>query len=322
MNKKILIFIFALSLAMGACTPSPSDADIEAISTAAAQTVEARFTQEAEEPATLEPAMPTAEEVIPTLIPATETEAPVASDGIAPEGCLAASLVNETVPDRTVFATNEYFTKNWYLQNNGECTWNQEHKLIYWDGDLLGGYTEYAFPDIALPGEIIDLPIQLQAPATAGNYTGYWKMKSRSGYIYGVGEYNAPISVNIDVRESGDIEYGITSVEYYMTRDPENGCPANVSRMIYADVSVSGPMEIRYQFYQRENDGGIVTQTKKWLRFAEAGTQTIKNEWKLNKCVNAQPRFVSLVILDPDTDEPIYQYPEFVFVNDCPDLCE
>jgi hypothetical protein len=81
-------------------------------------------------------------------------------------------------------------------------------------------------------------------------------------------------------------------------------------------------MEIRYQFYQRESDGEIVKQTKKWLRFTEAGTQTIRNEWILNKCTTQNPRYVSLVILDPETDEPIYQYPEFVFVNDCPDLCE
>jgi len=126
----------------------------------------------------------------------------------------------------------------------------------------------------------------------------------------------------LNIREEGDIEYGITSVEYYMVRDPETGCPANVSRTIYAIVSVSGPMEIRYQFYQRESDGGIVKQTKKWLRFEEAGTQTIKNEWVLNKCTTQNPRYVSLVILDPDNDMPVYQYPEFMFINDCPDQCD
>ena len=320
MNKKIFIAIFILSLVLSACGGSPSDADVAMISTAAAQTVEARFTEEAEDMPTPKPTEAAPEEIIPTLAPPTQTETPVS--GIAPEGCLVASLTNESIPDGTVLATGEYFTKHWYIQNNGDCTWNQEYKLLYWDGDLLGGYTEYNFPDIAQPGETIEIPIQLRAPGSAGIYTGYWKMQSRSGYIFGVGEYNVPISVNIDVRDAGDIEYGIISVEYYMTRDPENGCPANVSRTIYAVVSVSGPMEIRYQFYQRESDGEIVKQTKKWLRFEEAGTQTIKNEWILNKCTNANPRYVSLVILDPDDDTLVYQYPEFVFVNDCSDQCD
>ncbi len=319
MNKKIFIFIFTLSLIMSACG-SPSEADIAAISTQAAQTVEARFAEEAEVAPTPKPTESAPTEIVPSLAPPTQSlETPVSS--IAPEGCLVASLVNETIPDRTILGTSEYFTKNWYIQNNGECTWNQEYKLLYWDGDLLGGYTEYAFPGIALPGETIDIPIQLRAPDSVGSYTGYWKMQSRSGYIFGVGEYNAPISVNIDVRDASDIEYGIISVEYYMTRYPESGCPANVSRTIYAIVSVSGPMEIRYQFYQRESNGEIVKQTKEWLRFTEAGIDTIRNEWVLNKCTNANPRFVSLVILDPETDQPIHQYPEFEFVNDCPDQC-
>jgi len=189
MNKKIFIAIFILSLVLSACGGSPSDADVAMISTS-----------------TPIPTDSAPEESIPTLAPPTQTETPLVS-GIAPEGCLVANLTNESIPDGTILATGEYFTKHWYIQNNGECTWNQEYKLLYWDGDLLGGYTEYNFPDIAQPGEIIELPIQLRAPDIAGNYTGYWKMQSRSGYLFGVGELNVPISVNIDVREEGDIEY-------------------------------------------------------------------------------------------------------------------
>jgi len=291
------------------------------VSTAAAQTVEARFTEMAENTVVPEASATKVEAESPpesTLAPI-PTDTPISS--IAPEGCLVANLVNETIPDGTVLQTSEYFTKRWYIQNNGECTWNQEYQLIYWSGDLLGGYTAYNFPDIAQPGEIIEAAIQLRAPDSVGNYTGYWKMQSRSGYIFGVGENNVPISVNIDVRNADGIEYGITSVEYYMTRDPENGCPANVSRTIYAVVTVNGPMEIRYRFYQRESDGEIVKQTTQWLRFTEAGTKTISNVWILNKCTTQNPRYVSLVILDPANDTPVYQYPEFVFVNDCPDQC-
>jgi hypothetical protein len=144
-------------------------------------------------------------------------------------------------------------------------------------------------------------------------------MKSRSGYIFGVGDNDVPISVNIDVRDADNIDYKITSVEYYMVRDPESGCPANVHRTIYAKVTVNGPMDIRYRFYQRESDGEIVKQAKDWIHFTEAGTKTVSNVWTLNKYTTQNPRYVSLVILDPNSDEPIYQYPEFMFINDCPD---
>ena len=325
MNKKILIAILALSLILSACGNSPSDAELAKVATSAAQTVEARFTNEAENANTPVPEASATISVEETLSPLENTPAPIPTNTdtylIAPEGCLVANLVSETIPDGTILASGTYFTKRWVLQNNGECTWNQEYQLLYWSGDLMDGYTAYNFSDVALPGDRIEIPIELRAPDSPGNYTGFWKMQSRSGYIFGVGEYDAPISVNIDVRNADDIEYSILSVDYYMTRDPENGCPANVERTIYAVVTVNGPMEIRYQFYQRESDGGIVKQKKQWLRFTEAGTQVVSNAWKLNKCVNAMPRYVSLVILDPKTDQPIYQYPEFVFVNDCPDMC-
>ena len=320
MNKKILPILFALSLIISACG-SASEEELAIASTAAAQTVEARFTEMAEENNTPIPEPSATESVGATeaVAPVPPTETPVVGD--LPEGALVASLYSETVPDGTVLETGEYFMKSWTLLNTGTYTWSKEYKLIYWDGDLLDGYTEYAFFDVTAPGETITFPIQLRAPDEANHYTGYWKMKSPSGYIFGVGDYNAPISVNIDVRNADDIDYTITSVEYYMTRDPEEGCPSNVSRTIYALVTASGPMEIRYRFYQRESDGDIVPQQKKWLSFTEAGTQTIKNVWVLNRCTNARPRFVSLVILDPKTDTLVYQYPEFEFINDCPDLC-
>ncbi len=321
MHKKTLIFFLAIGLIMGACTPSSSDAEIEMASTSAAQTVEARFTEIAKnntpapQPSATKSVTPVETLAVPIASPTI-----VADLGNLPDEALVANLYSETIPDGTVLKTGEYFTKSWSLQNNGTYTWSKEYKLIYWDGDLLGGATEYNFFDVIAPGEVLTMPIQLLAPDIAGSYTGYWKIKTPSGYIFGVGEYDAPISVNIDVRNEDDIEYGITSVEYSMTRDPEFACPANVEWTIYATVSVSGPMKIRYQFYQRESDGQIVKQRKQWLTFTEAGTKTVENIWQLNHCVNAQPRYVSLVILS-DTDAPLHQYPEFMFINDCPDLC-
>ncbi|MBT3320862.1 MAG: hypothetical protein HN392_01115 [Anaerolineae bacterium] len=327
MNKKILILLFSLSLIISACGSSTSDAEIEMASTAAVQTVEARFTELAQKntPTSLPPEPTAIENIIATeaLTPTLTAVPTVSSDiGTLPENALVANLAYETVPDGTVLGTGEYFSKSWTLQNNGTYTWHTGYKLIYFNGDRLEGSFEYPFFEDVEPGEAITLSIELLAPEVAGNYTGYWKIKSPSGHIFGVGEYNTPISVNIDVRNAGDIDYAITSVDYYMERSPATSCPSNVQWIIHAEVSVSGPMDIRYRFYQRESDGETVKQSKEWLRFDTAGTKTISNTWQLNHCVNASPRFFSLVILSAESDAPIYQYPEYQFINNCPDVCE
>ena len=329
MKKNILFTFLACLLILGACNTSPSNDEISMASTAAVQTVEARFTQDAEnaiqpESIKTEKSAEIATASVISTIPAIATTVDVATPDVCvvPEGALVANLVYENMPDGTVLETGEYFTKSWTLQNNGTYTWHKGYKLIFWDGNRLGGSFEYPFFDDVAPGETMAMPIQLLAPDSAGTYSGSWKIKTPSGCIFGVGQYNAPIYVSIDVREKDDIEYGITSVEYYMTRDPKEGCPANVWRTIYAVVSVSGPIEIRYQFYQRESDGGIVKQPKKWLRFTEAGTKTIETVWPLNRCTTQNPRYVNLIILDPGDDSFLFQHPsEFMFINDCPDQC-
>ena len=143
------------------------------VSTAAVQTVEARFTQMAESTSTPEPSG-IEEETLPILT-ATPSETPIPE--VAPEGCLVASFVSETMPDGTVVETGQYFTKSWSVRNNGTCTWHTGYKLVYWGGDILGGSAEYQFFEDIAPGETMTMPIQLLAPEAPGNYGGEWKIK-------------------------------------------------------------------------------------------------------------------------------------------------
>ncbi len=306
MKKKNLTILFILSLIVSACG-SPSEAEIEMVSTSAAQTVEARFTQMAENASTPEPSE--AEGEITPAFTVTPTEIPIPE--VAPEGCLVANFVGETVPDGTIFETGEYFTKSWSIRNDGTCTWHKGYKLIYWSGDLLGGSAEYEFFEDIAPGDTMTMPIQLRAPETPGEYGGEWKIKSPSGWVFGVGEYDVPISVNIIAGNPGDIEYGITSVVYSLTRDPEFGCPANVRWTIHATITVSGRMKVVAQF--QKSDG--THEAKETLIFDEAGSQTMSMTWTLNKGAGPAPRWVQLVVFKPDN----IHYPTYTFVNNCPD---
>lgn len=308
MKKKILISLFILSLVISACG-GPSESDLAMASTAAAQTVEARFTQTAASTPTLE----TEEKEEPTPTPTLEPTETAIPDS-APEGCLVATFVGETVPDGTIVETGQAFTKSWSIRNDGTCTWHKGYKLVYWGGDRMGSALEYPFFEDTAPGEIMSFPIQLLAPNTPGVYTGEWMIKSPSGYLFGVGEYSVPISANVDVRNPDDIKYGIVSVEYELDREPDFGCPTNVHWIINATITVSGRMTVVANF---QHSDGYHTN-KETLVFNEAGSQTISTDWTLYKGAGPAPRSVQVVVWKP---EKIY-YPPFTFVNNCPDVVD
>ncbi len=312
MKKKILFMLIILSLIISACEKS-TEVDAESIATSAAQTVEARFTEMAKtmtpEPSSVEESAPAETGATPTAT-TVPTETPVPNTGeVLPDDCLVANFAGETVPDGTIVAPGEYFMKSWTIINNGTCTWHNGYKLVYWDGSLLGGAAEYPFFEEIAPGETMTFPIQLLAPTEPGIYEGAWKFKSPSGHIFGVGQYNAPVSVSISVGD--DLDSGITSVYYTLDRDPTFGCPTNVHWNIIATITVSGPMKIVAQFQQ--SDGNHTP--KKTLDFTEAGSKTMKVTWTLHKGAGPAPRWVQLVVLEPD----LIYYPTYTFVNNCPD---
>ncbi len=313
MKKKILFILISMSLIISACGNSP-EVDAEMIATSAAQTVEARFTQMAENTATPEPTAEKSatEEATPTATAtatATPTKTPAAGSEAVPDGCLVANFAGETIPDGTIIAPGEYFTKSWSITNNGTCTWHQGYKLVYWSGNLLGGAAEYEFFEEISPGETMTFPIQLLAPTEPGIYEGYWKFKSPSGYVFGVGQYNTPVSVNINVGDN--LNPGITSVHYTLDREPDLGCPTNVDWKIIATITVSGPINIVAQFQQSDGNHTV----KKTLIFTEAGSKNMSVTWTLHKNAGPAPRWVQLVVLEPK----LVYYPSYTFVNNCPD---
>ncbi len=309
-SKLTTLSILALVLLAAACSPSATP-DADAISTAAAQTVEARFTQMAENTST--PAPETATTDVSSMstptVTATATAVPVYSGN--GDDCLKANLVSETVPDGTLYSPGEYFWKSWYVKNSGTCAWDSTYKFVYWSGELMGGAVVYNLPGAASPGETLEIPIQLVAPTVSGSYRGYWKIQSPSGQIFGVGEYDQPMWVDIVVSDANNPDYAITSVQYSLTRSPEYGCPANVSYTITATIITNGPVDVTS--YWMKSDG--TRENNKILKFKEAGSKTVSVTWTLNKGAPPNPRWVMLV-----TDLPTYhEYGQYTFVSNCPD---
>jgi len=294
---KILVVMLVGIFLMNACGGASQNQS--EIATAVARTVEAQssLTQVASIPtSTPIPSTPSLDAT--TTLEAVET-LPVATNTLAPNpGCtLSANLVQEEPPDGKIFAPGESFLKTWSLQNTGTCTWDKMYKLVYWDGDLIGGAVSYALPVVVAPGETKEIPILLQAPASDGSYRGYWRLKSPWGYDFGVGPTSQSFYVDILVSNDPKIGHGVTSISLDYVRDPLGGCPYNpILYTFYAKITTNGKVKVKY--YWLFSDGGRSETSP--LIFDDASTKTVNSEpYVLHIDSKSGPRTASLVIESP-----------------------
>ena len=123
----------------------------------------------------------------PTVTGTPATVTPTKSATPVPSTCDRAQFVSDvTVPDGTSFQPNSTFNKTWRLKNVGTCTWTN-YSLIFDSGEKMGGPDSAVIPTSVAPGQTVDITISLTAPATAGTFRGYWKLKNGSGVPFGIG---------------------------------------------------------------------------------------------------------------------------------------
>src|SRR5260221_6930452 len=59
--------------------------------------------------------------------------------------------------------------------------------MIYDSGAQMGGPTSVPMPAATAVGATVDISVNLTAPNAAGHYIGYWKFKSSTGTVFGIG---------------------------------------------------------------------------------------------------------------------------------------
>lgn len=173
-----VLFIFVLSACNLPRNGTPTQMP-NAVLTAAALTVQAQMTQPvAFSTPTLPLSLPTNTALaLPTLPPATLPPPPTATPV-----CDQAQFVDDmTIPDGSQIAPNATFTKTWRLKNAGVCTWSG-YNLVFDSGDLMGATSPQPIGSVA-PGQTVDLSINFTAPATAGAYRSYWRIRNASGVL-------------------------------------------------------------------------------------------------------------------------------------------
>jgi len=175
----------------------------------------------------------------------------------------------------------------------------------------MGGAYVYNFPQAAIPGEIVDVTIQLWAPAEAGAYKGSWMIQSPWGAYLGVGEYNAAMYAQIVVSSEKHPTYGITGVNYNVVRDPTYGCQANVRYTIYATITVNGAAHVVY-YWTKSDD---TQEGKGNIKFKEAGSAVVSVSWQLHWGAATNPRWVMLHTITDD--EVVQDWGKASFNYDC-----
>jgi len=126
---------------------------------------------------------------IPTVTPIPVTPVQTLSSTLPPSTlCDRAWFLGDvTVPDGTVLAPRETFTKTWKFRNVGDCTWTPDYSLVFFTGDQMGGPVSINLPTSVSPREEIDLSVDLIAPTNPGSYRGNWLLKNSAGELFGIG---------------------------------------------------------------------------------------------------------------------------------------
>jgi hypothetical protein len=132
--------------------------------------------------ATLPPPAQGQTPVIPTSTPqliatASPTATPPCTDSLA-------FIKDVTVPDGTVVSPGASVEKQWLVQNNGTCNWDERYRLKFVGGLEMGAASEQAlYP--ARAGSQATIRMTFIAPNDPGTYNTAWQAFDPNGRPFG-----------------------------------------------------------------------------------------------------------------------------------------
>ncbi|KAF0688265.1 Aste57867_20135 [Aphanomyces stellatus] len=98
----------------------------------------------------------------------------------------SASFVGDvSFPDGSTIRAGDTFVKTWRLKNDGKTRWPAKSRLVCVGGDHLEVGEDSVSVPILLPGKMIDVSVDMQAPIKPARYTGYWRLCTADGKRYG-----------------------------------------------------------------------------------------------------------------------------------------
>ena len=121
--------------------------------------------------------------------------------------CNWAQFISDvSIPDGSPVSPGAVFTKIWRLKNIGSCTWTSSYALVFDSGSQMSGASPVNLIKSVSPGQTIDLPVTLMAPAAPGRYRGFWKLSDGAGGIFGIGATaSSAFWVDVEVPDSSRV---------------------------------------------------------------------------------------------------------------------
>jgi hypothetical protein len=199
MNKSVVWIFVSLAFAglAGCNMPRSQDSSVPASPNATQifQTVLARLTQTKSSVPTNTASPPPVPDRSPTV-----TTQPAVVVTKSPEASSQSSNSNQTcdqaapgvpidvsVPDDTVLQPGQPFTKIWRLRNVGTCSWTRAYRVELFSGDAMGAASSVPLAQVVLPGQVIDIAVDMVAPRAAGMFQGNWKLRNQKDQWFGIG---------------------------------------------------------------------------------------------------------------------------------------
>ena len=195
----ILIALCGLAACNGA-TPAtdPSLAFTEIWETVAvAQTLTARFTSPTPSMTNtplISPTLHATNTLLPTTTPLPGTPSVTPFKVSTPAGIQPAAIDNSigvadvTYPDFAEVVAGADFIKTWRVKNLGPSTWNTDYRLIFgWGGVGTDWNTTPPahLTATVLPGETIEISVELTAPTEAGTFAAAFRLQNDKAYNFG-----------------------------------------------------------------------------------------------------------------------------------------
>jgi hypothetical protein len=305
------LLLIALAFLLTSCQLSapgqaePTAPAPEALFTAAAQTADAmRLERFGKTPS------PKAQSLIETAagpqpsptLPAPTQPAQAANATAAPSGPTAAPdganqaefVADVNIPDGTVFAPEQSFTKTWRIANTGKTTWTTAYALIFIDGDLMGAEASVPMPEEVAPGKEVELSVDMLAPDKAGTYISYWKLKSPDGKIFGFGSTGSEAiwvkievqagAVALDATTPTAVAGSNTALQASLSADnPEvtGACPHTF--VFTAQITLGEPATVTYALEAGDTAGGQIRVPAPATKNLEAGPHLVVYEVALSQ---------------------------------------
>jgi len=250
--------IIPIAILMTACQPAPIAADgLVASSTAAMRTVEALSTQLAEVPSatrmpiqtlTSAPEATATETLAPTATSLPSSTATTAATLATPwNSCDSAELIYETIMDGAELLPGTKFTKSWTLMNTGTCTWNSNYKLVFESGEAMSIIITkpLTVADVP-PGEMVTVTVDMIAPETPGEYTGFWRLSNSYDQPFGLTGLGKAFWIYIKVGPATKDDFAVLSA------------PVSIYPSTFKGYCGNGGLPITFTGYIKTNKAGIV----------------------------------------------------------------